>query len=104
MSRETLAPKASVYTIPPGRQVPRLPKLGGVPYSFLYSTSGAGRPVNFLTGGLGMPTVLYPVRQEGLEPSRPCGHTDLNRARLPIPTLTHVSVAIPVSTEGISWT
>jgi hypothetical protein len=30
------------------------------------------------------------VCREGLEPSRPCGHTVLNRARLPIPTPTRV--------------
>lgn len=27
------------------------------------------------------------VREGGVEPPRPCGHTDLNRARLPIPPL-----------------
>lgn len=42
------------------------------------------------TGGCGLPSVLHPtVHREGLEPSRPEGHTVLNRARLPIPTPTH---------------
>src|SRR5699024_8744455 len=30
---------------------------------------------------------LPAVREGGVEPPRPCGHTDLNRARLPIPPL-----------------
>src|ERR1700712_1851379 len=32
---------------------------------------------------------LLPVREGGVEPPRPFGHTDLNRARLPIPPLAH---------------
>ena len=35
--------------------------------------------------------VSLPVQEEGLEPSWYCYHTDLNRARLPIPPLLHVS-------------
>ena len=31
------------------------------------------------------------VREGGVEPPRPHGHTDLNRARLPIPPLAQVS-------------
>jgi site-specific DNA recombinase len=34
------------------------------------------------------------VREEGLEPSRPCGHRNLNPARLPIPPLARVSSAL----------
>jgi hypothetical protein len=30
------------------------------------------------------PAELRLVRMKGLEPSRPCGHTDLNRTRLPV--------------------
>ena len=33
--------------------------------------------------------VSLPVQEEGLEPSWYCYHTDLNRARLPIPPLLH---------------
>ncbi len=29
------------------------------------------------------------VRKKGVEPSRACAHTDLNRARLPVPPLPH---------------
>jgi hypothetical protein len=29
------------------------------------------------------------VRERGLEPPRPCGHYDLNVARLPVPPLAH---------------
>src|SRR6187549_1850130 len=31
------------------------------------------------------------VRKGGVEPPRPFGHTDLNRARLPIPPLAHAA-------------
>lgn len=34
------------------------------------------------------------VREGGVEPPRPHGHTDLNRARLPIPPLAHVSYGV----------
>ena len=34
------------------------------------------------------------VREGGVEPPRPHGHTDLNRARLPIPPLAHVSYSV----------
>ena len=33
------------------------------------------------------PPARPPVRKRGLEPPRPCGHMDLNHARLPIPPL-----------------
>jgi hypothetical protein len=36
------------------------------------------------------------VREGGVEPPRPCGHTDLNRARLPIPPLARA----PGQTRG----
>ncbi len=36
------------------------------------------------------------VREEGLEPSRPCGHRNLNPARLPIPPLALVAGLISV--------
>ena len=35
--------------------------------------------------------LLTVMQKKGLEPSRYCYHTDLNRARLPIPPLLHVS-------------
>ena len=31
------------------------------------------------------------MRKMGLEPTRPCGHKILSLARLPIPTLPHLS-------------
>ena len=34
----------------------------------------------------------YVVREGGVEPPRPFGHTDLNRARLPIPPLAREAV------------
>ena len=34
------------------------------------------------------------VREGGVEPPRPHGHTDLNRARLPIPPLAHMSYGV----------
>ena len=34
------------------------------------------------------------MREGGVEPPRPHGHTDLNRARLPIPPLAHVSYGV----------
>lgn len=38
----------------------------------------------------GMSRDITRVREEGLEPSRPCGHRNLNPARLPIPPLARV--------------
>ncbi len=32
------------------------------------------------------------MRKMGLEPTRPCGHKILSLARLPIPTLPHLSL------------
>ena len=34
--------------------------------------------------------LLTVMQKKGLEPSRYCYHTDLNRARLPIPPLLHL--------------
>ena len=42
--------------------------------------------------------VSLSVQEEGLEPSWYCYHTDLNRARLPIPPLLHFFfIALPLS-------
>ena len=38
--------------------------------------------------------VFLQVQKKGVEPSRYYYHTDLNRARLPIPPLLHLCVAI----------
>ena len=35
--------------------------------------------------------------KKGLEPPRPCGHMDLNHARLPIPPLRHEGTAAVTS-------
>ena len=39
-------------------------------------------------------TELSVMQKMGVEPTRYCYHTDLNRARLPIPPLLHLCVAI----------
>jgi hypothetical protein len=39
----------------------------------------------FRNGGQALPLPRYDMRMRGLEPPRACAHTDLNRARLPIP-------------------
>ena len=39
------------------------------------------------------------VPKKGLEPPRPCGHMDLNHARLPIPPLRQVTTAARWSRE-----
>ena len=57
----------------------------------------------------GIPDCL--VREGGVEPPRPFGHTDLNRARLPIPPLapeadvrlSHAVSALPNRRAGGHW-
>jgi hypothetical protein len=39
--------------------------------------------------------LLVLVREGGVEPPRPLGHTDLNRARLPIPPLARAACRLP---------
>ena len=36
-----------------------------------------------------MVSLEFLVPKKGLEPPRPCGHMDLNHARLPVPPLRH---------------
>src|SRR3954467_14048320 len=40
------------------------------------------------------------MRMRGLEPPRPFGHTDLNRARLPIPPHPHAAARLYRTAEG----
>ena len=50
------------------------------------SAEGGGAP-GHEKGPRGIPGAFIHVREGGLEPPRPFEHTDLNRARLPIPPL-----------------
>ncbi len=38
--------------------------------------------------------VPYKMQEKGFEPSQYCYHTDLNRARLPIPPFLHAKVIL----------
>ena len=41
------------------------------------------------------------MQEKGLEPSRHCCHTDLNRARLPIPPFLHENYPYTILTNPI---
>ncbi len=41
------------------------------------------------------------MQEKGLEPSWYCYHTDLNRARLPIPPFLHARVMLPRFPENV---
>ena len=86
----------SVFSIPcTGRSLPRKPAFvsqetgpGGLPSGKAKSLSPSGNRPFFI------------MQEEGLEPSWYCYHTDLNRARLPIPPLLHfffIALALSLS-------
>ncbi len=41
------------------------------------------------------------MQEKGLEPSWYCYHTDLNRARLPIPPFLHAKIILPCSRQNV---
>ena len=46
---------------------------------------------------------LWPMQKKGVEPSRYCYHTDLNRARLPIPPLLHEHKYYTIVLVVVNW-
>src|SRR5690606_25578605 len=72
--------------IPPGRVVGRACCRAVRPSMAHETAHGPGMGTAEPLGTVGIPP-FRSVRKGGVEPPRPFGHTDLNRARLPIPPL-----------------